>query len=459
MVKHPSLTGYTVGNLSNFTNDTADISVFDNLGFEDGDHIVIGTIGRATAESAVIDDTVVRGQSLTLSAPPVFTHNTSEAVTVCPEAQIRIFAGPTTNFSDASAITTVPIQFAKEFTTYYIPAPSVDNYYFVKFADADASTLSEESIPIAATGYDIRTAAKIIDNALGSSNSAINDLITYDFLLTAVNEAQQRITQLTTADTSKKNWSFEIAENYIDLIQDQRSYSLSSLTSPLKYPTSVNPFIEVIVDTAPLRPRTLIELELEITNRSFTTLTAEAAIGDISISVANTAEFPENGTLNIRGQQISYTGKTITTFTGIPATGDGSITAIIPSGAEAWQPSSSSTPTSYAVSQNSIIFDLPIDNKTAGKRAYIRYYSALNQISELGQLVAPQFTNLVKDYVVSKIEYAKGAKADGVTLGKDFEEKIAGVMLQDTIETSKTMNYYRFNDTDFKESTVNQTNF
>jgi hypothetical protein len=58
----------------------------------------------------------------------------------------------------------------------------------------------------------------------------------------------------------------------------------------------------------------------------------DAAIGDTTLTVDQTAEFPTAGTFTVNGIPVTYTGTTSTTFTGIPASGAGSITAAILAG-------------------------------------------------------------------------------------------------------------------------------
>jgi hypothetical protein len=58
-----------------------------------------------------------------------------------------------------------------------------------------------------------------------------------------------------------------------------------------------------------------------------TTLTSAVSVGNTTINVTSTSGFPSKGnlTLPFENNTISYTGKTGTTFTGIPASGSGSI--------------------------------------------------------------------------------------------------------------------------------------
>ncbi len=52
-----------------------------------------------------------------------------------------------------------------------------------------------------------------------------------------------------------------------------------------------------------------------------TTLTVACAAGDTSITVADTSGFPTSGTAEVNGDVFTWSGKTATTLTGIPASG------------------------------------------------------------------------------------------------------------------------------------------
>jgi hypothetical protein len=58
----------------------------------------------------------------------------------------------------------------------------------------------------------------------------------------------------------------------------------------------------------------------------------QANAGDIQIIVSSTAAFPASGWVLIGNQVVRYAGKTASSLTGIPASGDGSITASVPYG-------------------------------------------------------------------------------------------------------------------------------
>lgn len=68
-----------------------------------------------------------------------------------------------------------------------------------------------------------------------------------------------------------------------------------------------------------------LNVDLFYENIEMTSLAAATEIGDESITVASTDNFPTSWALFIAGNIITYTGKTSTTFTGIPASWDGSI--------------------------------------------------------------------------------------------------------------------------------------
>lgn len=86
-------------------------------------------------------------------------------------------------------------------------------------------------------------------------------------------------------------------------------------------------------------------------------LTADVAIGATSISVGDTSSYQSSGTLWVEGEKVTYAGLTPTTFTGIPATGTGSITVAHNSGARIGQ-----------------LYALPSDYATATRLTYNNGY-------------------------------------------------------------------------------------
>jgi len=67
---------------------------------------------------------------------------------------------------------------------------------------------------------------------------------------------------------------------------------------------------------------------LSIDRYAYTTLSSQATAGSTMLNVVSTSEFPPSGSLAISNEpaKVTYTGKTSTTFTGIPTTGSGCIT-------------------------------------------------------------------------------------------------------------------------------------
>lgn len=93
--------------------------------------------------------------------------------------------------------------------------------------------------------------------------------------------------------------------------------------------------------TDPTTERSLVKNSLPFADRTsfLTTLSpiytsATATVGASSLSVGTTDSYPSTGALWIDGNIITYTGKTSTSFTGIPASGDGSISFAWASGSQ-----------------------------------------------------------------------------------------------------------------------------
>lgn len=68
--------------------------------------------------------------------------------------------------------------------------------------------------------------------------------------------------------------------------------------------------------------------------QAITSTNGSTAIGATSMTVLSTAGFPTSGVLLLSETMLTYTGVTATTFTGIPASGTGSVISTIPTGTE-----------------------------------------------------------------------------------------------------------------------------
>lgn len=86
-------------------------------------------------------------------------------------------------------------------------------------------------------------------------------------------------------------------------------------------------------------------------------LTVDVTAGDTTITVADTSSYAASGTLWVEGEKVTYSGLTATEFTGIPATGTGSITVDHNSGARIGQ-----------------LYALPTDYATATRLTYNNGY-------------------------------------------------------------------------------------
>jgi hypothetical protein len=505
IVKHPDLSKYTRTTLAaDAASAATSISVLDNIGFSNSDHVVIGKPGISGTESRSVNASVTRGQALVLTPGLTFDHAQDTPVYRSPEARITFFGINALGFSSVSStvISTVDIEWAKPYTELSIPASPVYDYYGVAFLGTTGSTTTPISV-ISANGYNRNNVASVIEDAVKSSNTLIDgDVITWEFLISAVNEAQQRVGQLISEDGSKKHWSFQERDSLIVLPKGVRKvpisffYSSQSaydsglfLTYPLlanyqeggsQFKFSAEQLIDVTINGRSLAPTDRKEIDSHIKDAPYVTIASDVEATDTEIWLDAPYNMPLAGTFypysvdysDIEsalsgGDPVNSPWQYKMTCDPVPTLGLGAFNYLRRGGELTVDGSGNHLGriSSYAIDQGYIFFDRFWDGTTDKQLNQdelfirVRYYKDLDSITNMGQEIAAPFSNLYHDFVVAKIEYVKGSKQDAMTLMGKFDEDVKKIMLLDTIETSKVDRYYRFVEPGIYRDKITQTNF
>ena len=147
-----------------------------------------------------------------------------------------------------------------------------------------------------------------------------------------------------------------------------------------------------------------------------TVLTASAAVGATSITVSSTTGFPTSGVLYLQGNtnwmRITYTGTAATTFTGIPASGGGSVTEAADSGKQViGGPGVIITPKGLVAINSSGIETITLEG-SAGNATFAGTLSAA--AGTLGTITAGTLTGLTIQTADSGQRISIGAKSEGL---------------------------------------------
>lgn len=433
-------------------------SVADNNGLVNADELLIGRPGIGLTETVAIDDTVTRGQTVPIAATLKFSHEVDSPVTKIFEKSITVY-GSATDGGSLTAIratgAAVSIQWDNEYTE--IPLITTDTayaYYVVKFYDGVTQSDASQYIP--ATGLPANSAEKILQEALIISNSGkLDELITRRDCVNWVDKAQQEMTFFTFQDPIsgrlvQKDWQ---AEEYTDedsltaVVNDNR-VSLSGLTHEPKH-FSGKAFIAVRFGPyGPLDKKEPKDIRAMFDGNVRTTVKTQATAGDTSLVIVSNIELPDSGQVYVGDDLVTYTAKSGTdTLTGVPASGDGSITATRAVGVAVWYGKSPGLPIEWAIDGDEIIFDKPVSDDYDGYKVKVDYFRKLPKITEACD------NTLIVDYdimylsVAEKIENRKKNPDEAAKFRKMFRDQLLERAIANESATPESYKYYKFEET------------
>lgn len=464
-IKHPDISKYTRTYLrSPIASTGTAMSVFDNNTFADDDWFIVGELNDGKTEENDVNGTVTRGSAITVTNTLKFDHEINDPVTKIYERGIKIYGaasdgGAGTLITSVDAITTpiadaVSIQWSKPYTEYtLISTDTAYDYYFVKFTDG--TTDSSSSDYIASSGVVYNAASSFIDSALRLTNSEIDNLITWEYLIECVQDCQDEIAQFayndrTTGNIMKKDWSFEVVENDTSLAASifEDRYALSGLTNALKYTNSKQAILNVRFngDTLNWLPVQEFDMIREDTVRS--ELNAAYTAGATTMTLKDSTMFTETGSGQIGSETFTYTANAQSTgiLSGIPASGTGSLASSYSANRAVWQGATSGLPTRYTIFNGNIYLDVPPSSTYENYKIKIRYLRAMTRITQSSDTTIVTFTNAFQWYLAARIEYRRGRNEKAKEYMARFQELLLMNAKGEKSPILESYQYYTWSD-------------
>lgn len=360
------------------------ITVADNSGFAQNDYIIIGSFGQERAEIVKINAAVTSGAALTITGT-TFAHNANSKVTLIRYNQVAIYGAATSTSTNPTIIGSLTnIDVSNGFNE--IKAGTTYAYYYAKFYNAQTTTYSELSAATANTGYARNSVAKMKEAFLRyvKENLSPNGL-TQECILEWLNDWQDDV------QDKRKYWDFTrtVNDTWKTTIEDQMRYELPDDIQDSDTNQSI---LKVWVKNyMPLKDASLAFWDALNRTTIKTTLAADVAVIDTTVTLTSAGDFDTTGSVDIQGDTISYTGKTGNTLTGITG-----ITAVHSTGDEVHQSTSTGNPLYYRINDGYLeLYPIP-DSSYAGYNIHLDY------IKVLPILTADSDTTLIPFYNSSK---------------------------------------------------------
>lgn len=375
---------------------TSTLTVESISGFAVGNYIIVGQIGDERSEVIRIHTgTAPSGSTITLNSNLSFRHEVGTPVIFTDFNQIE-FSRATTESGSKSVLATSDMA-ADQIDTIYDDTTNSTGFGFFRFKNSAASTFSSYSDPIPYAGYDQDQAQAIFDRALAMVSETVSPKLLYSDLYNFINDF------VDIANEESYSWS-EL--KVLDYELDTLATGDFEITLPTNVRRRFDPSSILglrIQNFPPLRyvpKRVWNELIREMV---VTTIPSAITDVDTTITVANSKNLSDSGTIYINGDAIAYTGNTrasnlLTGVTGIATGGQAASSLVL-------QLPSFGTPIYYTFTETGDIRLWPVADGSVNNRViFLDYYRRIPYCDSQGDHIYLQNISPAVQYVAWRIK-------------------------------------------------------
>jgi len=369
--------------------------------------IIIGRLGSETTE--IVESTTSSAPStITLASTSVFAHNTGDPVYLIKFNQIE-FSHATTLTGSKTALTAnsglYTIQPDKE---YFVldETEFTSGYYFARFKESVGSTFSDYSDAVEFNVQERNSVGYMVKRVLNDLQVSLSEKLTlldcYEWINSGLKYIQGKL----------KRWPEHYSYN---AVLGQVSRGTNVITMPTDaYDTETNKSIIAlrIGDNKQLVYLPPSRFDNEMEGVKVTQVRTEATSGGTTLEIDNSYDFADSGSVNIyisgTKYNITYTGVTRSAtagvLTGVPASGDGSISVTIPVDTYVWQDEDEGLPTFFTVRNGNIEFYPLADGNEDNQNLYGDYTKVVTAVDTDRDTIDYQRYDMVQDYLTWRVK-------------------------------------------------------
>lgn len=336
------------------------IAVRNNEGFAQNDLVLIEDYDSSVSEIKQITAAVTIGTSLTVAALS-FGHGNGVEVRKILFDQVEISSAPSPSGSKA-VLATTSLQVANRVTEYVVTA-SADSYYFVRYKNSVTSNFSDYSDAIAATDFTPDQVGFLRRLALESLGDQFENGYSANWFYDQIYLCERDILK------AKQQWSTLTVEEY-DAGNVTVGMSRVALPSNYANPKSDDALLNIRLGSGLPIPRVDWAEFKRQTSGIVRSTCSLVSISDVTVTLADSRDFLDSGSINIAGTEYPYTSNN--RATGV-LSGFTAFTAIITASTDVWQGISFGEPCVCSVNNGYVYFDLPPSSDFTGRNIWMDY--------------------------------------------------------------------------------------
>ncbi len=369
--------------------------------------LLIGDAGNQNSEIIKTSNgTPPSGTTITLASTTAFAHTASTPVTVLYYDNVQFWVGSTS---------TTPVTLlgslnmvANTTSTDYNDLAASTGYYFARFHNTIGSTNSVYSEASPVGGYTLSSARSIIDSSLGMINKQTSSVLTDEYAFQQIDACQMECLK------EFKRWSFM---QKFDTIIGQTQTGTWKIQVPIDLDDQVT-YRSIYNFRIGKEPQMVwidkAEWDTLIEGIAYSTLAVQANISDATLTLASSADFDTQGTIQVGPNQYTWTANN--TSTGVLTLGS-PVLAVAPVNQDVFQFADLGLPVYWTIWQG-FLYHWPICSTTySGRNYWLDYYSMLVPItSDYQSIILPDPT-VVHYYLAWKflLKLNNGEETEGST--------------------------------------------
>lgn len=400
LIKYAPVT--TLENDSDATDTTSDV-LNDERFSGSNKYLLFGNFGDETAE--IVSFTSATGNVLTHAAVAQ-DHPKGTPVYLLNANQVKFFRATTVG-GTYSALATVDIQPDQQVTVYEDTA-NTTGFGKAQFYNEAGAAAYGTYWEIIKYDEDVRkTRGYVKKVAMDRQNIPDGDPdITEDFLNDAVTECDQRIRN------EKINWKEEVGELVLETVLGQTEYDISSY---FKEQLTISSILYAKCDGVEVSAIPYDNFLAELRQAVKTELASDVGLTDTEITVVDSSDLPDEGSITIGDDSISYTANDRDTN---ELSGVTEISSTHTTGDEVWYNPETGLPDIVSVSDG-VLYAYPLINDEDNAKTLTIIYSKeyTNITLDSDELAFPAY--LYIDFLRAMISAKKGEK-DSQALEKRF---------------------------------------
>ena len=399
--------------------------------------LLIGEFGNEQSEIIKTHaSTTPTGSTVTFASNTVFDHEPGTKVYILNYDRLEI-SHSATETGSKSVLSTINLQ-ADQLETQYTDTTKTSGYYFIRWNNSITSDYSDypDAIPYGGLGED--EVGNVIDYALRRNKTSFTDNVTHGFCIDEINSCLRYIRG------KRKKWSRLQQFDYV-LGQTSRGIYNFSLPSDI-WDYSNKSILAIHFGTG----SDLLYVDEREWNEKLEgvvhdTMASDASAGATTLTVSNGYDLPTSGSIMVIGQVITYTSIDRDTgiLSGVPASGDGAITATLTEGDDVWQGGyEEGAPEVFTIKEAKLYFWPLVNATNINKNAWVDYWMEVSTVDSDSDTLASSRFDMIKYWLVWIIRAQ--LKNDGMRDFNDGDFRLFREILNDAIKIEANTTCQKF---------------